>query len=99
MISSQRKVPSAYGYRYFSGVANQRVRGGRVVQRHVTHPEPQPKLLLERLKIAPAAAIAAQNHRRPGRSRHARVVQTSGGPLYISQALTLAPPLESAKSG
>jgi hypothetical protein len=47
----------------------------------------------------PECPAAAQNHRRPSRRRHPRVVQTYGGAPSINQALGFALPLESAKSG
>jgi hypothetical protein len=46
-----------------------------------------------------AAAVPAKNHRRPGRFRYPRVVQTLGGHPSMNQALSLPLPLESAKSG
>jgi len=62
-------------------------------------PEPELKLLIEKLKAHVARSTAAENQPHSSRSHHAAVVQTFGGPILFNQVLGPLAPLESAKTG
>ena len=64
-----------------------------------TQPEPELMLLLERLKLDLPDPAAAQNHRRPGRSRTPRVVPTRQPSLQPFQCDGNLNSGESAKFG